>query len=502
MPKLSTALSALWRPRVVIGICMVFAGFNALAWAITTPPGGGHDEAAYLEVSTFIQKEGRWPIFDQDPGFTVRPIEFGQGLPVYPYLPYNDRLGMSMFIAAQTMKLPTDSDWTDIRQSRAPGAIYAALTVFFVCLAIGQIFPLRPYLMVFAAALTAYWPQMTAVHSVLNDDGYTVPAMAALIWAWWGGMRNEWSWKWCIAAGIALGAVVLGKPNAYPVAALSALVAIATVSGPLGHWMKRVGVVIASALVVCGWRLAIAYHYYGFDIFNSGRKAELLEKLNAQAYGAKLAGHSFIDVLLLKSPQMPLDQGFFLPTVARRYFAALTAHKVPVAGWQYYVMGVLLALVVTQILLSAWSSKASWRFLAQTREGRLAVITFGAIPLLILGLAYSAWAKDYILAGLLLFPVFVPVMAAFVWGLDKVPRTVGRKRVLMIGAVGVVASANWWGHRNMRILFDAPISAWEGHWQYWYYLLSMGLGVLAFMAFAGWAFRINLAGSISADSKV
>jgi hypothetical protein len=235
-------------------------------------------------------------------------------------------------------------------------------------------------------------------------------------------------------------------------------------------------------VITAGWRFYIAYGYYGFDIFNSKRKAEIIEDLGLKSYGAVNEGYSFLDVLILKSPVMPHDQGAFLSTVASRYYAALSAHKIPLPGWQYAFMTVVVALALTQVVCAGFANAPRFRELWTDRVKRLHVVVFSGIPILVLAMAWSAWQKDYILAGILLFPVFVPVMAVISWGYYSAPKTAGRLRVAMVLVPTVIAIGNAIGHYRLAQFFQSPFRQWTDNWQIVVYSSSVIMGIISLLA--------------------
>lgn len=458
-----------WRPSLraaLVAALAAFAFFNTLTWSLSQPPYVGFDETGYAEVADFIRHKHRFPVFDEDRGFGVRFINIGLENP-YPYMPYADRPGLAMVIAAGSMAFPTDSTWMDAFQMRAPGAVYAALLVLFSYGAARAMLPGRPAVAVLVAMFAATWPQVSAIFSTLNDDGLTTMLCSAIIWAWYSGARRGWPVRSALVLGAAMGFLLLGKPNGFILVAMSTLVAMLTLRGRPLQVLGRLGAAVLAMVAVAGWRYAIAVRDYGLDIFSSERKAELLERANAANHPARDHGFSFWDVLFFEHVVTPMAAGAYLPNMADLFLANFTHIHLRLPGLERLIVLALFAIALSEVAvhgvtrLRAWARERGRGTPSPVARVHLLVVLLPFV--VVLAASWNAYANEYIHAGHYLFPMLFPVLVVFGLGLWLHG---GRRAPGYMALVTLVMLAlNAHGRYIVGAHYNQPLDHYLGRWQ-------------------------------------
>jgi len=124
--------------------------------------------------------------------------------------------------------------------------------------------------------------------------------------------------------GVAMGLALLGKPNGYFVLAMTLPVAVLTLRGGLGHRLTRLAATLGTIIVVAGWRVAIAMHMYGTDIFASHYVAARVAAMHGQNYPARATGVSFTDMLLGAYVNSQFYSGRWFTTMAAHFLIQRT----------------------------------------------------------------------------------------------------------------------------------------------------------------------------------
>lgn len=479
-----SSFRASWRPSLTL-LLIAFAFFNTLTWSLTQPPNTGFDEQGYLKVAAFIEQHHRWPIFDEDDGFGVEFLNIGSGAPPYPYLPYADRPGGPLLVAAATMALPTDSVWMDSFQSRVPGSVYAALLTLFTVLAAQSMFPGRRALAWFAGSLAATWPQVSTVFGTLNDDAFMTMACAGLIWRWYAGARSGWSVRSSVLLGVFMGLVLLGKPNGYILLAATVFVAASTLRGRPLQVLGRLGAAFAAMVAVAGWRFAILVHDYGLDFTNTARKTEIVKAAGAKNYPAQDFGFSFWEVLTSSKVQTPTASGQYIPSSADMFLSNFSHFhfRLPF-GERMFVFGLLCIALSELVLWSFGNLPRMRRSLRISRASRVHLVTAALVPVTVLAAAWNAYRNEYILAGHYWFPMLVPVLMTFAAGLWLHVRRYSRGAIALAVVAFAMGAINLHGRDIVGAAYNQSLDYYFTHWQaviVWPWVLT-GILVVASMA--------------------
>jgi len=411
--------------RVVWALAL-FSLINTSVWMLSIGRQDAPDEPAHLRVVAFEARHRRIPeVGVDDEGGSVRS---SRDNPRYPYHTYSAQPPLAYILGAITGSLPPRGADIDLIQVRLWGPIFNLLTVLLCYAASREMFPTRGAVAVAAACLAAFWPQLTFVCAYFNTDGIATAASAALIWSWYFGTRRGWRRRDALLTGTLTGIVLLTKLNGYPIAALSILVAVATLRGTFRHVASRLTIALGAAAAVCGWWLGLNWSRYGADLFATGRARAILDRLNAPQPSGRYFGYSIPEMLFTPFPTFNKS---WLRGTAESFFGVFGLMRILLPASCYLVaLGiVLLALIgLSRFALRQFPLDAA----ARTPVFRLHLIVATSFPIIAALAVYRSYTFDYQAQGRHLLPAFLPFVAFLSLGLAEV--TIGgRARRLILG---------------------------------------------------------------------
>jgi 4-amino-4-deoxy-L-arabinose transferase-like glycosyltransferase len=427
---------------------------------LSVPAHLGPDETEYMRLVAFISEHDRFPEFGADAGFGVELRSVG-GTP-YPYRSYADRPGLPFVLSALMVKLPTDSEWMDFSQARIPGAVYAALLVILGFLAARAMFPTRRNVACLVAISLAFWPQVTAMMSVVNDDGFTAMVCAGLFWSWYRGIELGWSRNALVTAGVFTGLALLGKPSAFLLVPATVMAIVLTHPEGRRATGRALTIVGAVALLVCGWRYVIAYNMYGVDIFNRERTQVLSDAVGGTTHPAR--DYATLIQLLTNMPIVtPLGNGSMWSRTATTFVTSISYHGLRLsapwmAGFLFFA-----SMAVWAHLSRPPGFSALWRSI----RGRLHIVVMLTVLAYVVGIVWRVYTIDAVMVGQYLFPALVPILGAIAWGLDDLAGRGGLPARLILVAYPVfLMSANLWSLKLVTQQLGQPLMSWVGSWQF------------------------------------
>lgn len=416
-----------WGERVLLAALATFAAINVQCWIRIVPLGGGPDEQSHYEVVLFETAFHAIPeVGVDDFGARVMLGADGYRSPLYTY---SAQPGLSYILSAVAINLLGDHSPESAIYARAPGIVWAALMPLAVFWGAVRAFPDSRRAAALAATFAAFWPQLTFVFSYTNNDGFTAIAAAALLASWFAGAREGWRSRDAIMTGALAGLLLVGKPNGFPVAVMTALAMPLTMRNGLTRGVARCAAAVGSALAVAGWWWAIAFQRYGLDLL-AERRADAIRKSLGVAWACgQTYGMSMLETAIGRYPRFYAKTWLHgTLTSAIGEFGALA---IPLPTSVYLTVAVMTTLALVGACVFAWRHRSN-----ESRRMRLLQLLVLALVPLELGLSlYRSWSFDFQAQGRYLFPALFPYFALLGIGLiGWMRRESGRQ------AVGLVAS--------------------------------------------------------------
>lgn len=432
----------------------ILAALNTTIWSLAIPPGQAPDESAHFSLAKFFADHGRVAEFGVDPGMGVTPATTSAGAQV-GYFSYAGQPQLPYVIAGLFVDMPTDSEWMDYRQARAPGALWMALTTMFAFL-LGRRLTGSPAIAAAIAAIVALWPQLTFVNAYVNQDAYTVMAGTGLMWSWWRGAQRDWDYDDAALTGLFIGLVVQGKLTGYPLLALSVVVLAATLRGGPRRVTTRVMTLLGTALAFCAWWLATAFDLYGLDVYASGRADQMARELAIVSGSARDNGFSIIEMIF---------EGDWLITTTRSFVGTFGGMDVPISVWLYLLVGSVVVFGTIGSLMRLAST--SWaRVRGDAARSWLIGCTLAPIVIMPLMSLLQSWLIDFQPQGRYLFPALVPLVVVIVLGLREFGDTRARRASIVGFGVAAIATANAVAYFDtIQVRYGVSLGDWWGRWQ-------------------------------------
>jgi tetratricopeptide (TPR) repeat protein len=211
----------------------------------------GFDVTGHHDYVLAILQDGRLPLADE--GFQM----------YQPPLFYLLGAGLLRIAGFQTI------DDESVQWLRALGFVAGLLQAAFVLLALRELFPQRPRLVLCAFAFASFVPMsLVLAHAVANESWVAALSSGAIWWTIRMLRRPESGLREHAVLGAFLGLAMLAK--------FSALVPVALCTGVLfaqrwlagerapARWLPRFGVTFAVLLAICGWHYTrVALHFGG-----------------------------------------------------------------------------------------------------------------------------------------------------------------------------------------------------------------------------------------------
>ncbi len=425
--------SARVRENALLLALALFSAVNVYCWIQIIPLADAPDEPSHFEVVSHELVFRRIPeVGVDDFGARVKIARDGYRSPLYTY---SAQPGLSYIISAAAIEILGDRSPESAIYGRYPGILWSALMPLVVFAGVVAMFPGRREAAALAAVCAAFWPQLTFVFSYLNNDGLTALACAALIASWFAGARRGWSLRDALVTGGLTGLVLLNKPNGFPIATMSPIVAMMTMRGGWRSFASRFTAAALAAAVVAGWWYAIAFLRYGADLLAQRRADEILERLGVSWASGRSYGMSLYETAVAPFPRYGESwlEGTLTSAVGR--FGELT---IPLPDLVYTIVAGLsiVALAGTVVVIG------KERRLESRGITGLRIMVFALIPLEV-GLAlYRSWAFDFQAQGRYLFPVLLAYFALLGVGLaglnfqSLARRTVGLGSSLVFVLIG------------------------------------------------------------------
>lgn len=408
--------------RLRLYVVVLFAFANTLLWMRTIPFDRAPDESQHFKVVDFESRHGRIPRVGVDDGGVAVMSPRGHRA---PYLTYSAQPGLSYLISAAFVS--TRIGKSPHFLARLPGALYAALFTAAVFFGIRLIIrdSTAP---IFAAMVSALWPQVTFLFSYVNNDGLSVVACVLTIAAWHYGIREGWSRRAVVGLGAAVGLVLLSKPSGFTVALLSPLPLV--MDHPrLRVLLRRLLLSGATVAAVAGWWYVIAWRRYGPDVFATQLFAEMVERTGLHLNSGRSLGMSPLEMVFLPlSERIPVS---WLNLLARSSFGMFEWMDLALPAFVYTAVLGLIALAA-----AGWLRRHKGASALGAAPRSLHLLTFAVLPATHFALTvYWSYTIDYQPQGRYLFPLALPFVAFFAGGITRLTENEQWRRAAQGGVV-------------------------------------------------------------------
>jgi hypothetical protein len=211
------------RAATILALILTVFMVIGAQYAVLTPPWQVPDEPAHYNYVRQIVSNGRLPVLeegDHDYGYNVEIV--ADGFPpdrsIEP-LRYEDYQAPLYYILASPVYLMTGGD---LRALRLFSLLLGAVAVFFIFLAVREVFPRSEVLPLTAAGFAAFIPQHLSIMSGFNNDALAVAVMCMGLWLVLRTLRVN-GVKNLAALSLVVGAAFLSKLSVYSLAVIAAL---------------------------------------------------------------------------------------------------------------------------------------------------------------------------------------------------------------------------------------------------------------------------------------
>jgi len=424
---------------LLLAALAIFSAVNVFCWIRVMPLGEGPDEQSHYEVVLFEAVFRSIPeVGVDDFGARVRVGADGYRSPLYTY---SAQPGLSYILSAAAIELLGDRSPESAIYARVPGIVWAALMPLAVFWGVARMVPGCRRAAALAATAAALWPQLTFVFSYTNNDGLTALAAAALIASWFAGARRDWRPRDAIVTGSLVGPLLVGKPNGFPIALMTAPAMLLTLRDGFARRVARCAAAAGAAVAVAGWWWMIAIQRYGLDLMAEGRADAIRRSLGVAWACGRTYGLSMLETAIGRYPRFYAKSWLHgTLTSGIGEFGKLT---IPLPDPVYLVGGVATPLAVLRTGFVLWRNRAR----EAVSVTLLQLLVLGLLPLELALSLYRSWAFDFQAQGRYLFPALFTYFALLGVGLvgsirlDGARRATGLAASLLIAGIGLHAFA-------------------------------------------------------------
>lgn len=398
---------------------------NNLLWAAIIPFDGAPDEIHHFEVVQFIMDHRRLPVFGEGRDLYIRidpNTRDGKVLGLYATQPQ----GAYLLEAICASLIPLSGRSEGYLSARLASVVTGTITVLLAYQIAKLLFSPKKQLVWGLPILVAFVPQVTYVSAYVNQDAFTMMVTSLVLWLWVLGMAKGWSWRSCIALGIALALVGVGRQNGWVVAfPLLPLVLLLSLRGSVKEMLERLVMVFAPSFCVLGWWFARNRHLYG-DILASRVAGEawltwvsdLLP--NWEPYAAK--GYNFVSILA---------RSRWLELSFKSFWGVFGYGAVFLDDFIYWLILVACLLgglaLISRLVLTLLRKNLhprSWQFQSLTIFAlAIAIITVVSLS--------SSLYQDFQPQSRYLFPAIIPICTFLLLGWHELGRIFGIHRMLL-----------------------------------------------------------------------
>jgi len=409
----------------LIGFLLLVVSLNNLLWAAIIPFDGAPDEIHHFEVVQFIMNHRRLPVFGEGRDLYIRidpNTRDGKVLGLYATQPN----GAYVLGAIWGSLIPLGGRSEGYLGARLASVVAGTITVWLAYHIAKMLFPGKKQLVWGLPILVAFVPQVTYVSAYVNQDAFTMMVTSLVLWLWMLGMAKRWSWRSCIALGIALALAAVGRQNGWMVAfPLLPLVLALSLRGGVKEVLGRLVVVIVPPSCVVTWWFARNYSLYG-DILASSVAGEAwltwLSDLvpNWEPYVAK--GYNFVSILT-RSRWLELSFKSFWGVFG--YWALFLDDLI---YWLILVACLLGGLALIRRLVLTLLGR---NLRPRSRQCQALTIFALAIAIITLASLYSSLYQDFQPQSRYLLPAIIPICTFLLLGWHELGMIFGVHRILL-----------------------------------------------------------------------
>ena len=432
----------------------------SLLWVRAVPFDHAPDELLHFNADWYIADHGSLPILDRSPDFVQTQCDRRRCTDTYATAPPGAMLlgagfiRIQQWISATHLVAHTPAEvGARIRQEGSASwwqehpydpFITAARLSSTLCVVLYALFLYLLAAVVLESSITrlsvlylgALVPQITFIGAYVNDDAFGLCSATATLFAAALIRRNGLSPRGAVFCGIAVGCVILSKPNYWATAIVFVLCAgLRLRQERYLNPLRRSGVPLAIALTlafaVSGWWFVRNALLYGDPIgLAASEHAMNRVMLGYSAHHSLAAQHKSLAFLFLHTgwPRQTFES----------YWGFFDYLLLPLSRMAYLGIGVVLVLALLGLLRGCRAAPRALRRLDTSDDWRVQItaIYIGLFVAVTLLSAWSSLVKDYQAQGRYLFAAAAPVALLLGIGIQRLCDRV-RTRALALGAIAV-----------------------------------------------------------------